>query len=148
MFNAWNTCIKLAWQVPRGTHTYMVDMLLSCGISHVRNDILARYVSFLKSLRESPSQEVSVLVHLVGRDIRTTTGSNLHFIKDLSGLDPWSSSSKGVKAIMAERVKQVPEQDVWRIPYLGRLLEQRGELYYQMLDTTEVTELIESLCIN
>ena len=148
VFNAWNTCIKLAWQVPRGTHTYMVDMLLSCGISHVRNDILARYVSFLKSLRESPSQEVSVLVHLVGRDIRTTTGSNLHFIKDLSGLDPWSSSSKGVKAIMAERVKQVPEQDVWRIPYLGRLLEQRGELYYQMLDTTEVTELIESLCIN
>ena len=84
----------------------------------------------------------------MGRDIRTTTGSNLHFIKDLSGLDPWSSSSKGVKAIMAERVKQVPEQDVWRIPYLGRLLEQRGELYYQMLDTTEVTELIESLCIN
>ena len=26
-FNAWNTCIKLAWQVPRGTHTYMVDMM-------------------------------------------------------------------------------------------------------------------------
>ena len=73
-FNAWNTCIKLAWQVPRDTHTYMVDMLLSCGISHIRNDVLARYLTFLISLRKSCSKEVSVLVHLVGRDIRTTTG--------------------------------------------------------------------------
>ena len=66
VFKAWNTCIKLAWQVPRSTHTYFVDMMLSCGISHVRDDILARYVTFLKSLRESPSYEVSVLVHMVG----------------------------------------------------------------------------------
>ena len=22
VFNAWTTCIKLAWQVPRSTHTY------------------------------------------------------------------------------------------------------------------------------
>ena len=42
VFNSWNTFIKLAWQVPWGTHTYMVDMLLSCGISHVRSDILSR----------------------------------------------------------------------------------------------------------
>ena len=82
MFRTWNTCIKLAWQVPRATHTYMVDNLLSCGISHIRNDILARYVTFLMSLRESPSHEVSVLAHLVGRDIRTTTGNNLHLVRD------------------------------------------------------------------
>ena len=79
MFNAWNTCIKLAWQVPFSTH--FVDRLLSSGISHVRDDILARYVTFLRSLRESPSKEVSVLVHLVGRDIRTTTGNNLHLVR-------------------------------------------------------------------
>ena len=57
-------------------------------------------------------------------------------------------TNDAVKAIMADRVKQAPEQDKWRIPYLGRLLEQRGELYHDMLDTTEVTGLIESLCIN
>ena len=71
----------------------MVDTLLSCGISHVRSDILARYVTFLKSLMENPSLEVSILVHLVGRDIRTTTGNNLHLIRDLTGLDPWSFTS-------------------------------------------------------
>ena len=49
VFNAWTTFIKLAWQVPRGTHTYFVDRMLACGISHTRDDILARYVTFLKA---------------------------------------------------------------------------------------------------
>ena len=77
---------------------------------------MARYVTFLRSLRESCSKEVSVLVHLVGRDIRTTTGNNLHLVKDLSGLDPWSCTSKEVKKKLAERIKLAPDQDLWRIP--------------------------------
>ena len=24
-FNAWNTCVKLTWQVPRATHTYFLE---------------------------------------------------------------------------------------------------------------------------
>ena len=33
VFSAWNTCIKLSWHVPRGTHTYFVDHLLSCSMT-------------------------------------------------------------------------------------------------------------------
>ena len=44
VYNSWTTCIQLAWQVPRGTHTYFVERLLDCGLSHGRTDILARYV--------------------------------------------------------------------------------------------------------
>ena len=148
VYHAWNTCIKLAWQVPRGTHTYMVDRLLSCGISHVRDDILARYVTFLKSLRESPSVEVSVLANIVSRDIRTTTGNNLHLIRDLSELNPWACTSRQVKKVLGDRLSEVPVLDIWRLPYLGKLLEQRGEFHHQMLDTSELTELIDSLCVN
>ena len=72
MDHAWNTNIKLAWNVPRGTHTYFVDRMLGCGISHVKTDVIGRYIKFFKSLRESPSMEVSVLVHFVARDVWTT----------------------------------------------------------------------------
>ena len=115
VFNAWTTCIKLAWQVPRGTHTYFVDRMLACGISHTRDDILARYVTFLKALRKSPSKEVSVLVNIVGRDIRITTGNNLHLVRDLTGLDPWSCSSGQVKKVFVDRLSEVPPQDMWRL---------------------------------
>jgi hypothetical protein len=129
VYNTWNTCIKLAGQVPRGTHTYCVERLLNCGLSHIRTDIMARYVKYLTSLRNSPSMEVVVLANLVARDVRTTTGANLHY-------GP------------LEKLSEMPDQDRWRLPYLGRLLEERGEKFHMMVDTTGVTELIDSLCVN
>ena len=111
VYNAWTTCIKLTWNVPRATHTYFMDMLLGCGISHVKTDILARYVNFFKSLRESPSMEVSVLVNIVARDIRTTTGGNLNLISRLTGLDPWGCTPFRAKKVLNNRVAEGPEQD-------------------------------------
>ena len=81
-------------------------------------------------------------------DIRTTTSNNLHLVRDWSGLDSWSSSSKGVKSKLEARVSVVPDHDTWRVPYLARLLEQRGELHHEMLDTSVLTELIDSICVN
>ena len=114
----------------------------------MRTDILARYVKYLTSLRSSPSMEVVVLANLVARDVRTTTGVNLHHVREVTGLDPWQCSPNDVKAVMAERLVQLPDQDRWRLLYLSRLLEERGERFYSMEDTTELTELIGSLCVN
>ena len=143
VYHAWDTNIKLAWGVPSGTHTYFVDRMLGCGISHVRSDIMSRYIKFFKSLRESPSVEVSVVVNIVARDIRTTTGNNLQLIRDLSGLDPWCCTSKQMKTVLMDRVTEVPDLDQWRVSYLGKLLEQRGELH-----TSQLTKLIDSICVN
>ena len=53
-----------------------------------------------------------------------------------------------VKEKLADRLKLAPDRDMWRIPYLSKLLEQRGQMYYQMVDTEEVTDLIDSICLN
>ena len=148
VYHAWDTCIKLAWQVPRGTHTYFVERMLGCGISHVRTDILARYVNFLKSLRESPSVKVSILANIVARDVRTTTGRNLHHIRDLTDLDSWSYSSSKINVVLGDKLKQMPTQDMWRLQYPGKLLEERGGLHFKLEDTAEFTNLIDSICVN
>ena len=57
-FTVWQTCVKLAWQVPRKTHTYFVDHLLSCGMTYVRIDVISRYAKFLAGLVKSSSLEV------------------------------------------------------------------------------------------
>ena len=131
--------------MPRFTHTYFVDRLLSCDI---KTDMLAKYVNFFSSLRKSPSMEVSVLANIVARDIRTTTGSNLALIREVTVLDPWSCSSGQVRKVLGEVESEVPAPDQWRIAYLEKLLAQRGEWHYQLKDTTELTELIDSLCVN
>jgi hypothetical protein len=77
----------------------------------VKTDVIGQYIKFFKSLRESPSREVSVLAHVVARDVRTTTGRNLQLVRDLSGLDPWSCLGSQVKKVMADKLAVLPEQD-------------------------------------
>ena len=71
-FNAWNTCIKLAWGVPRSTHTYFLEYL-SGGLVSVRTDVPGRYDGFYRSLINSPSREVNILARIVVKVIRTIT---------------------------------------------------------------------------
>ena len=96
-FRSWNTCVKLAWDIPRSTHTYLVENLF--GINHVshKKQLLARYVNFFKNLLKSISKEVQVLANIVARDIRSVTGKNLAYIEQETGLDPWRATSVQVK---------------------------------------------------
>ena len=75
----------------------MVQKVLVAGLSSARVDILARYAGFFRSLQVSPCQEVSVMANIAGRDVRSTTGSNLKLIEELTGLNPWIFGSARIK---------------------------------------------------
>ena len=81
VFNTWSTCVKLAWGVPRATHTYFVDNLLSAGLPSIRACVLARYCKFISNLKSSSSMEVRVVANIAGKDLRSITGANVHYIE-------------------------------------------------------------------
>ena len=110
---SWRTCVKLAWQVPRQTHTYLVDHLLCSGLTSVRSDILARYMKFVRGLMVSPSMEVSVMCGVVAGDVNTTTGHNLNVIRLETGLDPLATSFVKLKEVIGSRLATLP--DGWRL---------------------------------
>ena len=107
---------------------------------------MARYCKFFRGLLSSPSREVSCLAYLLARDIRSSTGANLKFIRSKSGKDKWVDSPIRVRTALLE-AEAVPVQDVdkWSL-----LLEQRMQWHYRGLEQEEkvVQELIDSLCIN
>ena len=151
VFNSWSTAVKLTWDVPRATRTYLLQQVLQSGLTSARVDILARYAGFFQSLRTSPSHEVVVMAGIAGRDIRSTTGKNLRLIDEQSGLDTWVFSSTRIKEeLLSKETVTVPPQDQWRIMYLGKLLEERQKLHYSGDKEGEerVSGLIDSLCIN
>ena len=150
-FNSWKTCVKLALGVPRATHSYFIDYL-SGGLVTVRRDVLARYAGFYKSLLTSPCREVNILARVVASDIRTTTGRNMRLLEEETGGLTWAVPGARIRKALAEREPTVPGVDAWRIPYLGRLLEERDVLAYQGVETCEevdrIQDLIDSLCSN
>ena len=94
---------------------------------------------------------MSVLANIVGRDLRSTTGSNLKLVEESSGLNPWIFDSSRVKKELIERETAViPDQDSWRISYLKKLLEERHMFVYsgEVDMMNQVSDLIDSVCIN
>ena len=49
---AWNTCIKLAYDLPRNTKTFIVDNYLAINFDSVMKELFSRYVNFVKSLQK------------------------------------------------------------------------------------------------
>ena len=81
-------------------------------------------------------------------NVRTTTGRNLWFLKQKTGLDPRRSCLGKMKAVLGNKLAVVPDRDRWRVSYLERLLEERGQAYYEGGDCEHLTVLIDSLCTN
>ena len=121
--SAWNQSIKLIWGCPIWTRTYFVHHLLCCGYTSAKVDILSRYGNFFQGLMSSASKEVQVLSRYLVKDIRSVTAKNIQLIKEMTNLDPRTTSNMKMKqALVAAEIVEVPEVDKWRLPYLCSLL--------------------------
>ena len=145
LFKSWNTMVKLLYEVPRSTFTYLVEGYFAAGHPSLRNQILSRYPGFYRTLLNSPSKEVRVLSRIVSEDPRSSTFSNLKYLEKITGLiRPQLCSA--AKVSQALPVREVPESDGWRIGLLDKLLMLRRQKYLRVEDNQRITAMIESLC--
>ena len=141
---AWNTCVKLAYDLPRNTKTFIVDNYLAINFDSVMKELFSRYVNFVKSLQKSFSYEIRSLFEIIGYNCQSNTGRNLHFIQTQSGLDPYRISSRKIRDL--DMGQQIPVNEMWRIPTLDRLLKSQNTLIDNMESTEEVDAIIDSVC--
>ena len=91
------------------------------------------------------------MANKAARDIRTTTGRNLNFLAESSGLNPWEFCSARIKMeLVKKEMVEVPPLDLWRVRYLASLMEKRQVADYMGSEKSAdyLTELIDSLCVN
>ena len=87
-----------------------------------------------------------MVAHLAGQDKSSVTGRNLWNIQRETGLNVWTTTPAKVSQILHEKENPTPLTDLWRLPYLGKLLEERRRLEAELADTKEINEFINSLC--
>ena len=141
---AWSTCVKLAWDLPRSTHTFLVEGLLARNFFTVKQQLVGRFVNFFRELQKSKSLEVRIVSSMVGRCVRSTTGKNLALIERDTGLDPWVTPAWKVRA--ATPREEIPVSEGWRAQYLTKLIQARRSMQTNLEDSSDVENLIESLC--
>jgi hypothetical protein len=143
-YKAYSSCLRRIWRLPLNTFTYLVEGHLSSGLAPLRNLVIGRYPKFYCGLLSSPSPEVRMMAGAVAEDARTTTASNLAYLRALTGLDPVEAGGTAVRAALP--VREVPVSEAWRVGLLDVLLRERSALEKDEGDTKRVTALISSLC--
>ena len=118
--------------------------MLAAEFHTVKQQLLSRFVNFVKKLLTSSSPEVCMVVNMVARCARSTTRKNLLNIEREVHLDPWTTPGWKIKEAVARA--EVPAMEGWRIQYLGKLLDARREMDDNCDDTEEISSLIDNLC--
>ena len=83
-FKSWNTFVKLAWNVPLNTYTYLVENTLAANFTSLKKQIMSRFTKFFQNLLTSSSKEVRHLARILSRDARTTLFRNIQYIEEVS----------------------------------------------------------------
>ena len=121
---------------------------LASNVPPPKVSLLSCFHGFFHTLLDSPSKEVQVLVLLSARDLRTNIGKNLHHIQEQKGLNPWEYGKKRIKReLLKYSYSEFPVAEMWRLPYLEKLLNQRSLAHYNGdIDLEQhLNELIQSL---
>ena len=84
---SWNTCVKLVYNVPISTYTYLVEGFLAMNMVSMRNKVMSQYSGFFRKLLASPCREVCGLARIVAEDPRSNTCQNLRLVSRITGLN-------------------------------------------------------------
>ena len=144
-FKSWNTCVKLVYNVPLNTYTYLVEGYLADGLVTLRNKVFCQYAGFFRKLLQSPSREIRGLARIVSTDPRSSTCRNLRLLTRQTGLrNPHEFASFRLKKCLV--VQHVPETELWTLGLLTSLFQLRSERLQKIMDMKTVSAMITSLC--
>ena len=141
---SWNTFVKLAWDVPRNTFTYLVENCLAQHYVPLRKQICTRYTNFFQKLFSSTSKEIRHLANIVSRDAKSSVFRNIQFVKEAAGISPWDFSRREI----AQKIENapIPPNNEWRMTLLMKMLNTRRQMSAALEDTTHISLMIDSLC--
>ena len=143
LYNTWSVSIRRMFRLDRTTHRYLIEPISE--MEHLKCAIYKRFIAFTEKLSCSPKVVVRDLHRRLGKDCRSTTGSNLRRImlecnaNSFTGPTPKDVSRKGFEA--------TPDGEEWRSNIIKELVAIRDGI----MDTNgwtrqEVDETLMHLC--
>ena len=114
LYTAWNTAIRILYDVPRDTNRYLIESISQC--LHVKTMLASRCVSFYETIEVSSKLCIKFLSNLCKNDLNTVLGRNLFCIANDCSVNPSDLSKMLVKKQM--KYFDVPLEHEWKAPVL------------------------------
>ena len=140
----WNKMLKLNFNLPWSTHRFLLEELSQS--SHLRTKLLLRFLTFIRSCRDSKKICLSTLVNRACNDEGSITKQNLNFIEEESGLHNVLLLNN---ATVESNLKYViPEGEEWRICFFNELVQLSMNNYEldSQFTNAELGAILEYVC--
>ena len=145
LYTAWNTSVRIAFDVPRETHRYLIEEISEC--LHPQQMLVKRFLKFHETLQKTEKTSIKFLSKLSEKNLRTIYGQNLWNISHSCNepLNNLTARNVGTKF----KYVDVPEKELWRIDVIKNLLELKwneSEIINFDVEKKELDDLLEYLC--
>ena len=133
LYSTWNVTIRNAYDLPFGTHRYILNELSNCPPLQV--SFAKRFSKFCSQIKDCKREEILHLFNIQKYDNRSTFGKN--YIKIMLLNKDYGS------------VYRCPEGQEWRIPVIRELLDvQSGKqfLAYAYFEEEEIYNILAEAC--
>ena len=121
LYNSWSVSVRKLFRLDRKTHRYLIEPVSE--MDHLKCAIEKRFISFAKKLAQSPKKIVRDINNMIGKDCRSTTGSNLRHILLERNSDPISGPAR--EDISKCGFAEIPSGQEWRVCVIRELIEIR-----------------------
>ena len=140
LYKAWNVAVRLAFQVPRNTHRYLIEEISGC--LHPKVMLASRYVKFVEQLKSSNKMGIRVLANLAEQDQRTVMGRTMSVLARECMCEVGDLTPSNVKNTL--KYFPVPEEETWRLGPIHELTA--DDLFVPGFTDEETSEILDTLC--
>ena len=141
-YKAWNVCIRIFFNLDRGTHHYLIEPLSNS--LHPQVMLASRFVKFLRTLRTCDKFGIRLLASVCAMDQRTVFGRTISQISEKCNCTLKNLTTCGVKKVM--RYYENTEEESWRTGIAREIID--DNLGVPGFTDKELEEILHYICVS
>ena len=142
LFTAWNIAVRMAFDIPRNTHKFLIEEISECP--HPQVMLAKRFLKFDETLQKSKKFGIRFLRELSSSNLVTNYGQNLWNIR--RKCDNVVNSGNLYKKM---KYAPVPDLEKWKVDVVKDLIEVKwnlSEIENLEIDNEEIDDLLKIVC--
>ena len=141
---AWNTAIKIIWDLPFATHTKFLESL--SPVPHLESVLTGRYIGFIDNLLRSSNPALNFIFRSCKSNLSSKTGQNIEYMMKKHKVDSLVDLVTEKDSLKKQRVYPLPEEESWKITLIKEIaLAKMGQLDIEF-DENNLDEILEAIC--
>ena len=142
LWATWHRIIKMTFHLPFATHRYLLHSVAEC--QHIRITITNRFLKFHQKITNSDNPNIRLLNLMQRNDMRSVYGRNIANICRDAGVSMMEEVD-----VQNININQVPVNEVWRIPLLRDLMNDRdSNAVAGFLSKDDLNVMINYICVS